>query len=90
VATTTTNRTAVAPETPNSQRLAARGYAPPYTLGQSLAWADQSASFARQDAARYVDGCRRHRDHTNRAERFEAIAEQLRRLDALDHAAATE
>jgi hypothetical protein len=90
MATTTTNPAAVAPETRNSQRLAARGYSPPYTLGQSLAWAEQSASFARQDAARYVDGCRRHRDHTSRAERFEAIAEQLRRLDALDHAAPTE
>jgi len=90
MSTTATNPTAVGPETPNSRRLAALGYAPPYTLGQSLAWAEQSASVARQDAARYVDGCRRHRDHTSRAERLEAIAEQLRRLDVLDQAAPTE
>jgi hypothetical protein len=41
-----------APLTPNAQRLAARGYAPPFTLAQSLAWAEQSATFAREAADR--------------------------------------
>jgi hypothetical protein len=75
-----------APLTPNAQRLAARGYAPPFTLAQSLAWVEQSAAFARQAAARYVPTARQHGSHTREAERFEAVAAQLQRLHDLDAA----
>jgi len=77
-----------APLTPNAQRLAARGYAPPFTLAQSLAWAEQSAAFARTAADRYVSTAREHQSKNREAERFEAVAEQLRRLHDLDQASA--
>lgn len=76
-----------APMTPNARQRAGRGYAPPFTLAQSHAWADESARFARERAGRYVPTALQHKQHTRTAERFEAIAAQLQRLSDLDHAA---
>jgi len=76
-----------APMTPNAMRLAGRGYAPPFTLAQSHAWAEECARFARERSGQYVPTAPRHQQHTRTAERFEAIAAQLQRLSDLDQAA---
>ncbi len=75
-----------APRTPNERRHAARGYAPPFTIAQSIAWAQQSAEFERAAAARWVPTALRHRQRISNAERFEAVAAQLQRLHTLDGA----
>jgi len=56
----------------------------PFTLAQTLTWAELRAEGARAAAEHWVYGSRKHTQHIREADRFDAIAAELHRLQDLD------
>jgi len=72
------------PDTAPPSGLRDTGTEPPFTLAQTLTWTELRAEWAHAAAEHWAKGSPKHTQHTRDADRFDAIAAELHRLQALD------